>query len=345
MPYTSAELYELQLNRELEAKRDAVRKQKKANDALRAKGQHSKTIGGLALHDRIIQSAISLMAEDLNHYYRNQTAVLPIVYQLLLNNQRVSPYIEPEEMAHISLVTMLDSIGDGLIPQVPLTKVYTNIGSRVEDQARMNFTKMVDPKFFERLKKYHLRKTDSYNRKMKAVRAEIEYREIDNEELEWDGWSQEEQVAVGSWCAWIIQQSTEWFQEVKLPPSKLDPFGLTKFLMFSKSAVEQRDLIEGMRIEYSYATEPMIHQPIPWIRNEDGTISRGGYIVKPPGSHGKLIHGHEIHTIPSDNALEYLNNIQSQKFSINKYIYDLLIHFNRFDHSIGAFKIWQTSIG
>ena len=337
MPLSQAELVDLQLKMELEAKAESMKTLKENNDRLKASGQNSKTIGGLGLHKRILGDAVTLMTEDLSYYFRNtDIQKLPLCYRLLLNNQRVSPFIEPEDMAHIALVTMLDSIGDGRLPTVPLTKVYSGIGQRIEDQARMKCIEQVDPQFFERLKAMHLKKADSYSRKMKKVSAEIDFREMDNEDLFWEKWTPEERVSVGSWAAWIIQQTTEWFQDVKLPPSKYDKFGTTRYLMFSTKGAEERDQIEKMRINLAFTCLPMLTQPREW-----GIGQRGGYLLGGPGFVNQMIHGHNVETVPSQKAIDFLNNLQRQRYVINPYILDIAKILLKGNHSIGAFKSYQ----
>jgi hypothetical protein len=232
---TKAELIELQIEIELDSKAQSIDKARHADERLKSKGQHSKSQAGLALHGKIISSAVALMAEDINYYHRTfSNGSIPVCYKLLLDNERVAPYIEPEEMAHIALVTMLDSVRE--IPTIPSTQIFTAIGNKIEDQARVRKVQELDPKFFDRLKEAHLRNTESYSRKMSKVMAEIDFREIENNELSWDNWNSDERVAIGAWAAWIIHQSTNWFQEITLPPCKADPFGTTKYLMFSSIA-------------------------------------------------------------------------------------------------------------
>jgi DNA-directed RNA polymerase len=329
---SKAELVNLQIQIELDGKAQSIEKARKADERLKSKGQNSKSQAGLALHGQIISSAISLMAEDINYHHRTLSGALPVCYKLLLDNERVAPFIEPEEMAHIALVTMLDSVKD--IPTIPSTRIFTEIGSKIEDQARITKVKELDPKFFERLASSHLMRMESYSKKMSKAIAEIEFREIDKRELAWDGWSLEERVAIGAWAAWIIQQSTDWFQEVQLPPCKADPFGTTKYLMFTKKALKEAEALEDMRMKLSYECRPMFCDPKPFTTDpkEDG-----GYIVKAPGMNSKLIHGHDTGSLPSQMAVDFLNNLQIQKFEVNGFVLEILEHLSRDNTSIGTF--------
>lgn len=330
---TRAELIELQIQIELEAKSESAAKARSADERLKSKGQHSKSQAGLALHNKIMASAVSLMAEDINYYHRKfEKGGIPTCYKLLLDNKRVSPFIEPEEMAHIALVTMLDSVRD--IPTIPSTQVFTSIGNRIEDQARVRQVSEIDPKFFDRLKEQHLKKTESYSRKMSRVMSEIDFREIDNTELKWEKWNSDEKVAIGAWASWIIQQSTDWFQEVTLPPCKSDPFGTRKYLMFSKSGQSEGKAIEQMRFNLAYECRPMFCVPRTW----NGVDSDGGYLLHAPGQISRLVHGHDTGTVPSQKALDFINNLQRQSFTVNEFILDILENLLHDNNSIGTFK-------
>ena len=330
---TKAELIELQIQIELDSKSQSIEKARSADDRLKSKGQNSKSQAGLALHGQIISSAVALMAEDINYYHRTFAGGgIPVCYKLLLDNERVAPYIEPEEMAHIALVTMLDSVRE--IPTIPSTQVFTTIGNKIEDQARVRKVQELDPKFFERLKEAHLKKTESYSKKMSRVIAEIDFREIENNELAWDNWNSDERVAIGAWAAWIIHQSTDWFQEITLPPCKADPFGTTKYLMFSSTALTESQIIEKMRMSLAYECRPMFCKPKEFVNR--GTP--GGFMLTAPGQVSKLIHGHSGGTVPSQLALDFLNNLQRQPFLVNEFILKVLEKLSKEDTSIGSFK-------
>lgn len=330
---TKAELIELQIKIELESKAQSIEKARHADEHLKSKGQHSKSQAGLALHGQIISSAVALMAEDINYFHRTfAKGGIPVCYKLLLDNERVAPYIEPEEMAHIALVTMLDSVRE--IPTVPSTQIFTAIGNKIEDQARVRKVQELDPKFFDRLKEAHLKKTESYSRKMSKVMAEIDFREIDNNELYWDNWNSDERVAIGAWAAWIIHQSTNWFQEITLPPCKADPFGTTKYLMFSSTALTESQAIEEMRFSLSYECRPMFCKPKEFVDPE----TPGGFMIRAPGQVSKLIHGHSAGTVPSQIAMDFLNNLQRQPFLVNEFILEILENLSKQDTSIGSFK-------
>jgi DNA-directed RNA polymerase len=278
--------------------------------------------------------AVSLMAEDLNYYFHTRQATnVPNAYRLLLDNEKVSPYIEPEEMVHLALMTMLDHVTDKNIPTYPMSKVFMTIGTRVEDQAKMNYIKAIDPNFFEKLVKYHLKKNNTYSKKIQKVEAEINFRAMDNPEIDWKAWAPEERIAIGSWAAWLIQQSTNWFAEVTMPPRKGDPFGTTKYLVLSREGIKERKKLELIQLDRAYSAYPMLIPPTPWTRGK-----RGGYILPAPGQIGNLIHGFDVETNPSDKALEFINNLQSQKYRVNLFILDILNTLSKGNHSIGKFK-------
>ena len=334
MALSQAELTQLQIQLELDCKKLSRTQAKESDERLKSKGQNSKTLSGVALHKQIMADAVSLMAEDLNYFYHTKQGThVPTAYRLLLDNERVSPFIEPEEMVHLALMTMLDHVADRNIPTFPMSKVFMTIGTRIEDQAKMNYIKAIDPLFFERLVKYHLKKNDTYKKKIQRVDAEIDYRAMDNPEIEWKSWTPEDRIAIGSWASWLIQQSTNWFAEVTMPPRKGDPFGTTKYLVLSREGIKERKKLEDIQLERTYSAYPMLTPPIPWSAN-----SRGGYILPAPGQISKLIHGFDVETKPSQKALDFINNLQSQKYRVNRFILDILLTLSRGNHSIGKFK-------
>jgi DNA-directed RNA polymerase len=295
---SQAELIQLQIQLELDCKKLSRTQAKENDEKLKNKGQHSKTLGGIALHKKIMADAVSLMAEDLNYFFHTrQSTHVPTAYRLLLDNERVSPYIEPEEMVHLALMTMLDHVTDRNIPTFPMSKVYMTIGSRIEDQAKMNYIKAVDPMFFEKLVKYHLKKTTSYRKKIKKVQAEVDFRAMDNPEINWKSWQPEDRIAIGSWAAWLIQQSTNWFDEVTMPPRKGDPFGTTKYLVLSREGIKERKNLEAVQLERAYSAYPMLVPPLPWGEG------KGGYLLPTPGQIGRMIHGYCLHQQPSESEV------------------------------------------
>ena len=256
------------------------------------------------------------MAEDLSFQLRAGTR--SEVYKLLLDNPKVNEFVSCPDMAHIALSSMLDAVGDGVAPTTTLTSLYALTGERIEDQARLVFAQAVQPKFFEFIKERYLSTTKSYNQKMKQVRMEHELRAMQDPLVEWDSWSYEEQVEVGAWACWIIQQTTQWFQEVQTKTDSQE-YPTTKFLVLSEEGLRDRDTILEFASKNAFTRFPMLVKPKDWTLDESG-----GYLLGGPGDTSQLIHGSLINTVPSESAIAFLNNVQGQAFKINTWILDFM---------------------
>ena len=274
------------------------------------------------------------MAEDLSFQLRAGTR--SEVYKLLLDNPKVNEFVSCPDMAHIALSSMLDAVGDGVTPATTLTDLYSLTGERIEDQARLVFAQAVQPKFFEFIKERYLTSSSkSYDQKMRQVRMEHEFRAMQDPLVEWDSWSYEEQVEVGAWACWIIQQTTQWFQEVQTRTDSQE-YPTTKFLVLSADGLKDRDAILEFAAKNAFTRFPMLVKPKDWSLHESG-----GYLLGGPGNTSKLIHGSLINTEPSEAAIAFLNNVQGQAFKINTWILDFMRVLLETNTEIGTFVSYR----
>jgi DNA-directed RNA polymerase len=240
-------------------------------------------------------------------------------------------------MAHIGVTIVLDMIGRGETFRCTKGQIQVRIGEQIEHQAFIAYMEEKDPKYFELLQKYYLNDpVRRYDKKIYGMRFALEK----SEEMTWDFMSNESLIRVGSLVLRAIMSipadeiSSEGFFEIK--KLNLSAKFEKDYLMFSKTGLLYRDLLQQMSDENVFKPFPMVCPPNPW-----GLDQRGGYLMPPPKQQARLIHGCQK-TVPSETALAALNRLQAEPYRINKFIYQVQEHLMKAAHEIGSFRSYEA---
>jgi DNA-directed RNA polymerase len=236
--------------------------------------------------------------------------------------------------AHIIVTVVLDNLGRGARAIRTLSGVFSEIGEKLDHQAYLNKLKRVDPKYYERVDRYVLRSSVmGYSQKIRRSQQGL------SEDFQHDFLDAKAKAHLGDWGFSCLQSICLWFDTLKYySPGKKKK--ATYFLTLSVEGLKYRDLIQAAADDQSYESWPMVCPPLPWEFEEGQVNLRGGYLKSHVGKLTKLIRNNRG-TVPSENALKALHNMQAQPFTLNHFIYDLMKQLLKTSVEIGRFRTFE----
>ena len=127
-----------------------IRKEREAR--MTHKGRGSQVRVGNAIRAKLVP-ALALRLKELHQSALNQRSGRhhAVIKPMLA---KINDY---DVIAHITLSCVLDGVGRGAAMSTPLTKVYQNIGERVDHQCFLQMVKDTDPSGWERVDRWSFR--------------------------------------------------------------------------------------------------------------------------------------------------------------------------------------------
>ena len=251
---------------------------------------------------------------------------------------RLKSWVDAFTIAHLGVTEVICSIGRGQTFKTPINTIQANIGRKIEDQAFIEYMRMVDPFRFTKLEKRYLH--DPIRRADKK-RYVMQYILERTEGMEWDFMKEEDLIRVGALVLRAVmsipcnRQNKEGFFEKR--SVQVNKKKSVAYLGYTLSGMRYRDKLQAMADEITYQPLPMVCPPLPWSLEE-----RGGFLLPPPVEYGELVHGRS-NTEPSDTAIDALNRLQSQPFRINPFILDLQLELLKKSWEIGTFRSFEST--
>ena len=236
--------------------------------------------------------------------------------------------------AHIIVTVVLDNLGRGARAIRSLSGVFNDIGEKLDHQAFLEKLKRLDPKHYERVDRYILRSSVmGYTQKIRKSQAGL------SEDFEYTFLDAKGRAHLGDWGFSCLQSICLWFDTLKFYDTKKGKKA-TYYLTLSVEGLKYRDLLQAAADEQCYEAWPMVHQPMRWEFEDNELSLRGGYLKTHPGKCTRLIRNNRG-TVPSENALKALHNMQNQPFTLNHFIYDVMKHLMKTSVEIGRFRTFE----
>ncbi len=238
--------------------------------------------------------------------------------------------------AHIIVTVVLDNLGRGARAIRPIAGVFNDIGEKLDHQAFLSKLKRLDPKHYERVDRFILRSSVmGYTQKIRKSQAGL------SEDFEYTFLDAKQRAHLGDWGFSCLQSICLWFDTLKFyADGKKGKPKATYYLTLSVEGLKYRDLLQAAADEQAYEAWPMVHPPLPW-EFEDGEVSmRGGYLKAHSGKYTRLIRNNRG-TVPSENALKALHNLQAQPFTLNHFVFDVMKQLLKTSVEIGNFRTFE----
>jgi DNA-directed RNA polymerase len=238
-------------------------------------------------------------------------------------------------LAHITVTCVMDHLGRGSVCLTPISTLFDEIGARIDHQCFLETVKRVDPRAFDSIDRWILRKSSKgYTQKILSAQSKAE-------DVDYTFMGVKERAALGDWCFAAFQSITLWFDTLKYFQGTGRKTTTTYFLSLSPEGLKYRDVIQASADDRAYEAWPMVCPPLPWVLNEKGKVTeRGGYLKAHPGKLSTLIRGNRGST-PSQEALDALHKMQNQPFRINHFIYETCKLLLLKTEEIGRFRSFE----
>ena len=320
---------EWQLKLEKMAQEYSAEIKKHADTQSALKGRASQTRIGHAFKNKLVP-ILALRLEE-----QHKTALHRAAGR---HHHVVQPIMEELDYltaAHITVTVVLDNLGAGNKSTCPISQLYDEIGTRLDHQAFLNVVKREDPKSYERIDRLILRSTTSgYSKKIRRAQSSV------NEDISYHFLGVQERAHLGDWAFSCFQSITLWFDTLKWYTGTGKKTKMTYFLSLSVEGLKYRDLIQQAADSASYEAWPMVHKPLEWVFEDDKPSLRGGYLKAHPGKYSSLIRANKG-TVPSQQALDSLHNMQDQPFRVNRFIYETMKGLLGKSVEIGKFRTFE----
>lgn len=283
-----------------------------------------------------------LEAEDMRAEYK--------LVQLL---SRVFDSTERDEMAKlaafIATQNVIQGTQIGLANTPPERTIVRRIGQQITFEAFIANLRDHHPRLVSLLARNQLSDPSTgTSRRIKIVYKKIG--EVVPDTFEWPPFTDSDILKIGNFLANCVYDGC--YVETKsqrLPsgkPARLPVFETIhvptakgtreKAIVLTK---EGKTLLEEMTehiFQQTYAIPPMLYPPKPW-----SLTTAGGYYTSQPEPLSSLVHN-SAGTIPSENAISALNNLQSIPWQINRYIFNVLCELSKEHIEVGSFRSFNA---
>lgn len=228
--------------------------------------------------------------------------------------RKITKAIDPEVMAYIGLKTVLNSLH---LPR-SVTQVALDIGLYLEDEQRFSSFKETNPEYYKVVMQDFKRKNTKAYRHLRNVMAVTSKKKG----LEWDAWTKETRLGVGSV---VLDQVVAHTDLVTIQKKQIKKNKYTHIVSASMDAVKW---IEGYN-EYASLlhpyTKPCIIEPDDW-----SSVTSGGYwseamrlrnpfIKGLSGEALKFVESHDL-----TRVFKAVNSIQRTPWTINKEVLEVM---------------------
>lgn len=317
-------LVEEQLKREFLMKDEAEQRLDSRVFKAREKMYESSTPYGR----KILKASLAILVEQLKNKMtslRRGTAAVDAeaVYARLKD-------ADLEVIAVISLKVIMDVLGSEAHPSV--VTLTQKVGNAIQAQLRLDYYHSVDPGLYGAV----VRKFHSSSGTQQKLRH---FTHVFNREgLKWKAWGTVDTNKVGAWIVGVISSSTGWIEK------KIEVKGKTRknaVVHYSPAFLQLRDALLEQAHDLAFCKWPMVCPPLNWTNTE-----RGGYLSEAVRQQEALVKSFSIHANApqGDVPLDFINNLQSQGYVINRQVYEVAQWCLENKREVGKFKVYGDAI-
>ncbi len=253
--------------------------------------------------NRLLMNLVVPVAEHVEEFCNSARAKRLGKYAKMIKG------VDPTVTAYVALKTILDSLHIGK----PLNALALEIGLRIEDEIRFSAFKDMNAQYYNTLVSDFQRKNTKSYRHVRNVLAVTSKKKG----LEWDAWSKEQRLRVGSLLVDCVLKSTDIIRMDK-------KYSRNKSIFRVVATTEAIEWIEGFN-EYSSVlhpyTKPCIIPPDDWTG-----MRNGGYWSEPMRHRTPFVKGltksEEAFVSDHDmtNAYAAVNSMQQTPWKINEFV-------------------------
>jgi DNA-directed RNA polymerase len=240
--------------------------------------------------------------------------------------------IDWTRVSHIGLVTLLDCV---FFTHDTVSSTHLKMGQRIEDELMLRFFKQANPDTYTHCEKHYMRPTASYRQKVYSTKKIFkeegkkrakDFGHEDAELVTWHQWPQSTKHMVGSWITAMAdvvfnRLTNLHFLDKRVVASKSGKSRDFAYRIHDdiRDVETNQQVLAGLKA--SYEDNPMVCPPIDWSLD-----SSGGFVTNRVTHRYPLVRG-DGSTIPSQTALDALNQLQRTAWKINPFVLEQLNYF------------------
>lgn len=335
--------YELNRQRELDARRNGIARAKKRREEQAKRGDLSSTTAGMMTSEAARDDVVAVLCEYIQDVKDRKPKVKPLWFAHF-------DYHPVEKTAELALRCCLDAVGAGwtrtnLIMQLA-NALNASIMNEVLLSSRDGQQVLRDIKNRVASKPGATRTRREYaiwlagKRKQKLVNGETVF---DDDAYFWEKWDETTSVKVGGKMLSAVFEATNLFENDSIKNDITDKHPHIR-IKLTEEAQKQLAKLQDFLDAQSPQFGPMFKKPFPWDADslgpyEDVSLARLVPPVKHMGEAQEQAVWAAIKDGTMDDALEALNTLQEVPYAVNDYVVGAVewVYKNKLAHRVNSF--------
>lgn len=233
-------------------------------------------------------------------------------------------------MALIGLNEVVNHLSFSAKRQPFETALIETIGESIDFQAFVNYLNNIDPELVQVASRFYLQ--DQRKRQRKRIKMTVEYA-LSFEHIDWEFLEPNDRSRLADWVKQCVFGGTGLFESF---PTYRGKDKKTRYvILLTEKGEAVVDKIANSACSNVGNSYPMYAKPLQW-----GLHKPGGYYLMHRGQRSNLIHN-STNTIPSQIAIDSLNNLQEIKWTINQWMLDIQQRLQAQNTEIGSFRSYD----
>ena len=309
-----------QLQREFDARSEAVRRLRERTRIAEERSYASSTVYGNAF----IKQGLGALTEEISGRLHR------ISQGWVSDKAHAAAPIKDCDPAILALITakgVLDVLGSRSMERVTYANVASHIGRLVMDQIMLDQFEAKHKELFDGAQ-FHIHAHKGYMYKVQRFRAAM--RKNDIEPLTW---SSAVKHLVGGWLVDRLAYATGW---VGSRIASKAPGKVHTILTYSPEFLKAKEALLEQVESLSALLWPMLCEPNHWTADH-----KGGYLTNELRKHSQLVRTRHLggcSVIPGGKAIAMLNRLQQVPYKLNQEILDVANFCQEHRISVGKFR-------
>lgn len=329
-----------QIDHEVKAHREAIERVRREVLKLRQQCYYSATEQARCTIAEVVLPFSDALVDRVSKYTGQPGPKAFVNYQQEMKD--LLEVVEPEVVSLIFIKSAFDAAGN--FDSMPIHKVASFIGSRIEDEARFRYYESLGCERLSTAANKRVNSSDSnphYRRK--STRIISEKIAVEEGLPVWEAWSTPKQCGI-SFYLMEIAKAAGWF---RTDVASVSPRKKQTFLHFSPTFLEQQSKLLEQVEAVAFYQWPLIVPPIPWQTTTDESRDNftGGYHSDMCRTQLPMCRGYHYRTVFSSATTELLNTLGRTAWCVDRKVFDVASQCFSDGVSVGSLKaVFASSI-
>ena len=318
-----------QFHRELEARREAIKRLRERTRVAEERSYASSTVYGSAFINSGLQKITENIETKISHITRGWASDKAAAAMVIKD-------CDPCVLALITAKAVLDVLGNRKVEKPTYTAVTHRIGTLIYDQLLLDDFHAKHKDLFEQAKK-RIHHNKGYSYRVQHYRATMR-----KNNFQAPRWSSAVKVLVGGWLMDRLCEATGW---IGVSCHRTSAKKTLNVLVYQPEFLRAKEALMEQAEAFSACMWPMLCEPNDW--SGDTNASSGGYLTNELRRLTTLIRGTRFKKrhlpLYGSRALAMLNRLQKVPYRINSRVLDVANFCMERRITVGKFRAEEPS--